>query len=75
MNTLKTKNMTNIYQSLWEKADHTNMKYAAALGTAKGYLEVIKKYPEEAYETAIKALKHLEELSTEIYKPTEDAKV
>jgi len=75
MNTIKIKNMNNIYKSLWEKADQTNMKYAEALGTAKGYLEVIKKYPEDAYETAIKALKELEELSNQIYKPTEDAKV
>lgn len=67
--------MSNIYQILWEQAEKRCNLYAQALGTAKGYLQVIKQHPEAAYDTAKKALQHLEELSNEMYKPTEDAKV
>lgn len=75
MNTLKTKNMTNLFKELYDVQSKRCELFAEALGTAKGYLKDIKKHPEEAYETADKALKLIEELSNQIYKPIIDAKV
>lgn len=67
--------MTNLFKELYDIQSKRCELYAEALGTAKGYFTNIKKYPEDAYETADKALALLEELSNQIYKPTEDAKV
>ena len=65
--------MTNPYKWLWEESDRRSNLYASALGTAKGYLMVIKNNPELAEKWATEGIEKLEEYSTEIYKPTEDA--
>ncbi len=75
MNTLKTKNMNNPYQLLWEQSEKRNQLYAEGFGTAKGYFKAIQEYPENAKRWAEEAIYELEKLSIEIYKPKEDAKV